>query len=684
MFYSNRLLVLSLLLLLSLYALLPSVSRWNLLNAADHLRHSIGFGDEKGPGNASINSLLQFDIEAELSSSLLAASNGSSWAMSLRLSQGADVNLLPPRLVRLDRNEIFSLVENCSSRELHFVHLFTREEIVVPSPWTERNQRHWTTLVKNKQLFLIDFLKPLNVFQCSLRERRCRRVLDDDDEETFVPSSVFLHPGSEFVRFGRSDYFVSLAWSEVSWKRCLGFSRLHLLLLSTRERRFRLLYASDVLMFDRLPFFDLFSIRGENRSCEGLVRTLRPESIVSWTSSDDRLTFILTVEQTKAYFMQIKGIGKLLHSIIDEQTTKPVDAPARIRLVSASEENAWKYCQRLVERHEQSEKFIRTAEQNVIESATFPKFRVVASTLGKNLHSWIDADRVHFGLLGRFFREYELVYPQRRAGINLMIDAGGNHGTYAFYAATFNQSVQIFEVLPKYAFIIAESMRINSQWNGRITLHRFGVSDQPGRWKILPDEGTTRLDFLPANVDRNELDDDLLVTSRTAPLDQFIFQRISLLKIDVEGFEIRALKGAYRALQVFGVGAILIEIAPARWNWNNITVDEGIHVLEYVSKIGQFSNYLIARSDATCPREKFSRFDGFVKTKSLSMLNMSTGQSEFAPDVYQFFNWTSLIREMTLNRWDCNFWLESDLARGRNVGAKKVSLRETREGESWI
>ena len=551
------------------------------------------------------------------------------------LPRNDDEREFPPRLVRLDSKRIFLMVDQ---REFLLIDLFSDERIILEHP----SIGDASPLVKNKELFLIDSFQPFSVVQCSLRQHRCRRWIGEDRRRN---TSMFLHPGSEFVQFDRTDYFVAVARSQSLERSC---SQLHLVVVSTQRKPFRLVYVSDVLIFNRLE-----------------ATTIRPGSIVNWTSNNDQLTFTITVDRNKSYLISIQGVGKLVQSIIEEQKTKLLDVGGH---------NADNYCRTLLRRQEKLVVMNRTVMRDLIDSPTYPSFRVASTTEGKDLYLWIAADRLLFGLIGRFLRDYELVYPQSRPGRNMMIDAGGNHGTYAFYGATLNQSVQIFEVLPKYSFIIEDSMRINSQWNGRILLHRFGVSDQWERWKILPDDGTTRLDYLLSNDD-----DDLVSTIRTAPLDDFIFQRISLLKIDVEGFEIRALKGAYRALKVFGVGAILIEIGPARWTWNNITIDQGINVLENITLTGHYSTYLIGRSDAACSNEIFSKFDGLVERKNLSMMSMSNGQLEFAPQVYQFFNWTSLIRTMNEKRWDCNFWLESDLTSRRRNSSENNIRRDERD-----
>ncbi|CAF4590584.1 unnamed protein product, partial [Rotaria magnacalcarata] len=95
--------------------------------------------------------------------------------------------------------------------------------------------------------------------------------------------------------------------------------------------------------------------------------------------------------------------------------------------------------------------------KDVIDSPTYPKFRVASNTDAATLKSYIQNDEVNFGIIGRYLTDYESDNRHSGQGTSMMIDAGGNHGTYALYGAALNQSVHIFEVLPKYWIVIEES-----------------------------------------------------------------------------------------------------------------------------------------------------------------------------------------------------------------------------------
>jgi hypothetical protein len=144
-------------------------------------------------------------------------------------------------------------------------------------------------------------------------------------------------------------------------------------------------------------------------------------------------------------------------------------------------------------------------------------------------------------------------------------------------------------------------------------------------------------------------------------MDNFVFEKVSVMKIDVEGFEIRALKGAIQIIRQWGVGAILIEIAAKRWSWNNITLDEGIFVLEQVTPLGKYLPYVITRNDGGCPASHISKLHGIIEITNLSMINMQNGKYEIAPQIFRLTEWTTLMIHMQDHDWSCNFWLESAL-----------------------
>jgi hypothetical protein len=132
------------------------------------------------------------------------------------------------------------------------------------------------------------------------------------------------------------------------------------------------------------------------------------------------------------------------------------------------------------------------------------------------MKQWIAYDSVNYGLIGRYLTDYNSQQVN-----NLMIDAGGNHGMYSLYGAMLNQTVHVFE----------ESLRINVNIEKMIILHKCGISDQYNAWSVLPDDGTTRLIY-PEMNNKNRIGSDNLIVIEVYSLDDFIFQRISVMKIE--------------------------------------------------------------------------------------------------------------------------------------------------------
>ncbi|CAF1989131.1 unnamed protein product [Rotaria magnacalcarata] len=588
-----------------------------------------------------------------------------------------------PRNVRGIMNEnnelllIFNMIDSDKQEKVWSYNVFTDEQtsLLMQHNFSENTNDHWIPFIKNDKFHFIYSFKPLNVLRCSIDHSECKLM----SETQVVNNFSCFADGTQFIRYRNSDYFVGFAYTKVSCDECQYFYRPHVVVLSTISERFRLVYVSEPMVLDDIPMFDSFSILNDKNTSNfgyGTISKLVSESITNWEWSNDKLSFTISINNQKSFLVSVVGISEIVQSIIfaieNKYSNILLDRNLGIKMVSYSEKTAFDYCKSLTEKNKVKFKKDFIEEQNmkkniikdIIDSPTYPKFRVASYTDAATLKSYIQNDEVNFGIIGRYLTAYESDNRHLGQGTSMMIDAGGNHGTYALYGAALNQSVHIFEVLPKYWIVIEESLRINAHFQKMIYLHKFGVSDQYGVWSVLPGDGLTRLDFmksggLPANPSQNSL---LKIASH--PLDSFIFQKVSVMKIDVEGFEIRALKGASRAIRLFGIGAILIEIASNRWAWNNITINEGISVLEQVTSIGNYTSYIIARKDTSCPESKISTLSNVKEVKNLLLINMQNGTLENAPQIYRLMNWEPIITEMKTYDWSCNFWLESDSKRG--------------------
>ena len=586
-----------------------------------------------------------------------------------------------PRIVLNENGELFFSFNMIDADKRSKIWLYDISTNYQASIFTRQNrflevEKNWSPFVKNNKLYFVYSYKPLKILYCPTGKSECEFIPTLQDKYQIGE----LRGGTQLVRFRDTDYFVGIARTKTSCSKCHRFYRPHLIVLSTASKRFHLVYVSEPLTLDTIPIFASYIMTKKNSSsdfCHDVIRIMTPGSIIDWEWSTDKLTFTISINDQRSFVISVTGIGKVLLGIIPSIENKYshlfLNGNFDQKTAAYGEAAALNYCERLSEvnkiafgkekgnQQNLKQKVIKT----VINSPTYPTFLVASNARSEAIRSWITNDIVNFGLVGRYLIEYESAYGNQPAGAHLMVDAGGNHATYALYSASLNQSVLVFEVLLHYWILIEESIRLNSNLSERITLYPFGVGDENRLWKIIPGEGQTRLEFIESKMlstDNQKLSNDL-ATIRTYRLDEFIFQKISLMKIDVEGFEIGALKGVVRAIRTFGIGAILIEIAPNRWIWNNNTVNEGIFVLEQVTSIGYYLSYVIARNDNSCPASQISKLNGVVSTKNLWMINQQNGKYEVAPQIFRITEWMTIVVHMKNNGWSCNFWLEGPVKR---------------------
>ena len=560
-----------------------------------------------------------------------------------------------PRIIVNENNQIlisFNMIDIDKKRKIWFYDIFNHRQIPLTiSDHSLLNVvKNWSPFIKDNELYFIYSYNPLKILQCSTEQGSCHFILKN--QTTNQISS--LRGGTQLVRFRNSNYYVGIARTTIFCQKCQRFYRPHLFILSTIDEQFRIIYVSEPLLLDNIPTF-AFEFMTEKRSnkdfCDNIIRIMTPGSIVSWKLPEDKLIFALSINDMKSYLVSITGFGKVVESVISKIRANNVATNEMI--VSRSESLAIQYCEKISETNKWISDKIQMIKQypkekiikSNLTSPTYPQFQLASNTQSNVLSSWITADAVNFGLLGRYLLEDRTAH--------LMIDAGGNHGTYGFYAASLNYSVCIFEILLDYWIVIQESIRLNPQFSNRVTLYPFGVGNQYQQWTILPGAGLTRLDSVQSQLVNNS---NII---HVYPLDDLIFQSVSVLKIDVEGFEIRTLQGAQQLIGKFGVGALLIEIASNRWSWYNVSIDEGISVLEQVTAIGHYSTYIIARNDGSCPASQMASLKGVTPATNLSMINFQTGKPAIVQNVFHFIEWKTIMIELKKNDWSCNFWLET-------------------------
>jgi FkbM family methyltransferase len=138
----------------------------------------------------------------------------------------------------------------------------------------------------------------------------------------------------------------------------------------------------------------------------------------------------------------------------------------------------------------------------------------------------------------------------------VILDVGANFGYYSVTLASALQGdceVYAFEPAPETFARLCHHIALNRL--KCIHPHQIGLSDSPGFASLQPRQGNSGATFL---VPGGEVE--------ISTLDRFVeergFQRLDFVKIDVEGFEERVLRGGVNTLARFHP-LILIEIQPS-------------------------------------------------------------------------------------------------------------------------
>jgi FkbM family methyltransferase len=196
-------------------------------------------------------------------------------------------------------------------------------------------------------------------------------------------------------------------------------------------------------------------------------------------------------------------------------------------------------------------------------------------------------------LMGQIEPELRIVAARIVAG-DIVVDVGANVGLYAFALARRGARVHAFEP------VRACRKVLESYAHPQIQVHAEALSDHSGRMvmriPVWHGNSETALATLvePTQASESAGDVDEAVEVRT--LDSYGFEKVQLLKIDVEGHELRVIRGA-RALIARTRPVMLIEIEQRRLSETNVR-----EVLGEVESLG-YEGYFFTRGTLRPVRE---------------------------------------------------------------------------------
>jgi FkbM family methyltransferase len=148
------------------------------------------------------------------------------------------------------------------------------------------------------------------------------------------------------------------------------------------------------------------------------------------------------------------------------------------------------------------------------------------------------------------------------------LDVGANIGSCTLMLVTMEKKVVAFEPNPHNLFFLTNSIkRLPQHYRQHLTLHAAGAGVSAGAHKMFSEKGN----FGNSIMDNpNQSDNVPLHTVFTVTLDDALWPNaslpppcISLMKMDVQGFEVQALQGAKRLLAARAIKRIATEIAPS-------------------------------------------------------------------------------------------------------------------------
>jgi FkbM family methyltransferase len=190
-----------------------------------------------------------------------------------------------------------------------------------------------------------------------------------------------------------------------------------------------------------------------------------------------------------------------------------------------------------------------------------------------------------FYFFGTYFLEEHILecWESAAKGAKVILDVGANAGIYSLAALAVQRdaTVHAFEPTPEIAARLRETAKLNGL--DRLHVHQMAVSSENGhatlrrfRGELETNEG---MNFI--RTDLNEPDAERV---QTVSLDRFCedhaISHVDLLKLDIQGYEHKALTGARQLVMAGHIGTIFMELNWAKGAEVPCAATESIRLLE--------------------------------------------------------------------------------------------------------
>lgn len=238
--------------------------------------------------------------------------------------------------------------------------------------------------------------------------------------------------------------------------------------------------------------------------------------------------------------------------------------------------------------------------ENNPQLTLFNERNIVIKEIGGGLRLFVDTSDIviGWGIIRGTYELEELEFVRRTIGPGQnVLDIGANIGLFTVTMASLTGpkgKVYAFEPLDQLATMLARSLAEN-HFEDRVLLERFAVGDKAGTAQLISAAKTTnaggaylKAGNVPSGHDVTEVK---LITLDTYPLRR----PVHFIKIDVEGAELLALRGARQLLKE-DRPVILSELHPAQ-----LSKVSGCTAAEFVAELESYDYkcHELRRSDLT-------------------------------------------------------------------------------------
>ncbi len=207
---------------------------------------------------------------------------------------------------------------------------------------------------------------------------------------------------------------------------------------------------------------------------------------------------------------------------------------------------------------------------------------------------------------GMYEEDYFRVFQSFRAPNLPMLDIGANLGVYSIRMASMRTGpIHAFEPIPRIRNLFGRSIFLNG-FSERVTIHPFAVSDSAGKARLsIPGEhaGGATLEAEAADGASVEVD-----VKRLDDLFDSDF-RCGLVKLDVEGHELHALRGMRNILSRSSEAVLMFE---------KLAANSGLEgeLLSYFEELGWSLFHINGRHLRECDLAAFKNTGGyFIATR---------------------------------------------------------------------